>query len=290
MRVVDLAQARASASARGATEATVEGPFYRPGAPELALGSDIGAGVPGEPTLYTGRVTDCDGKPIAGALLDVWSSDGAGKYDVQLAEPAMKARGRFRSDAEGRYRFWSIRPVAYPVPDDGPVGAMMRATARSNFRPAHLHLQVSAPGHVTLTTHLFDAGSPLHRRGRGVRQARQPGRRVRRAPAGPGRRRPRDDRALPLRAFRRQARAGCGAERGRSAGQPLDALQLAGVDGVAQRRDRLVAREAAPPGEDDAARRHRLGERHVGDVRLRPRRAPRAAARPSRPCPRRPCT
>ena len=87
MMVVSLAQARASGKSTGATpatEATVEGPFYWPGAPDLPLGSDIGEGVPGEPTLYMGRVTDCDGKPLAGALLDVWSGDGDGKYDVQL--------------------------------------------------------------------------------------------------------------------------------------------------------------------------------------------------------------
>lgn len=161
MMVVALAQARASGSASNATEATVEGPFYRAGAPELDLGSDIGAGIPGEPTLYSGRVTGCDGEPIAAALLDVWSCDGDGSYDVQLAaEPTMKARGRFRSDADGRYRFWSVRPAHYPVPDDGPVGTMMRASGRSIWRPGHLHLQVSAPGHVTLTTHLFVAGSP----------------------------------------------------------------------------------------------------------------------------------
>jgi hydroxyquinol 1,2-dioxygenase len=161
MMVVALAQARAGGHLAGATEATVEGPFYRAGAPELDPGSDIGAGVPGVPTLYTGRVTDCAGEPIAGALLDVWSCDGDGRYDVQLAgEPTMKARGRFRSDADGAYRFWSVLPAHYPVPDDGPVGAMMRATGRSIHRPAHLHLQVSAPGHAMLTTHLFVAGSP----------------------------------------------------------------------------------------------------------------------------------
>jgi hydroxyquinol 1,2-dioxygenase len=163
MMIVSLAQARAS-GARGATEATeatVEGPFYWPGAPDLPLGTDIGEGVPGEPTLYRGRVTDCDGKPLAGALLDVWSGDGEGKYDVQLADPpTMKARGRFRTDADGRYWFWSIRPAYYPVPDDGPVGQMMRVTDRSIYRPGHLHMQVSAPGHVMLTTHIFVAGSP----------------------------------------------------------------------------------------------------------------------------------
>jgi hydroxyquinol 1,2-dioxygenase len=72
----------------------------------------------------------------------------------------MRARGRFRTDAEGRYWFWSIRPSCYPIPDDGPVGDMLRATDRSIFRPGHIHMQVSAPGHVMLTTHVFVAGSP----------------------------------------------------------------------------------------------------------------------------------
>jgi hydroxyquinol 1,2-dioxygenase len=161
MMIVSLAQARASGTVKGATEATVQGPFYWPGAPDLPLGSDIGEGVPGEPSLYMGRVTDIDGGPLAGALLDVWSGDGDGKYDVQLSnEPTMKARGRFRTDSEGRYWFWSIRPSYYPIPDDGPVGDMLRATNRSIQRPGHIHMQVSAPGHVMLTTHVFVAGSP----------------------------------------------------------------------------------------------------------------------------------
>jgi hydroxyquinol 1,2-dioxygenase len=167
MMVVSLAQARASGNAKGAlpaTEATVEGPFYWPGSPDLPLGSDIGEGVPGTPALYTGRVTDVNGQPLAGALLDVWSGDGEGKYDIQLSpEPTMRARGRFRTDAEGRYWFWSIMPSYYPVPDDGPVGAMLRATNRGINRPGHMHTMVSAPGHVPLTTHIFVADSPyLH--------------------------------------------------------------------------------------------------------------------------------
>jgi hydroxyquinol 1,2-dioxygenase len=164
MMVVALAQARASGQVQGAmaaTEATVEGPFFWPGAPDLPLGADLAEGVPGEPTLYMGRITDVDGKPLAGALLDVWSGDGDGKYDVQLsAEPTMKARGRLRTDAEGRYWFWSIRPNFYPVPDDGPVGDMLRATNRNINRPGHIHMMVSADGHVPLTTHIFVAGSP----------------------------------------------------------------------------------------------------------------------------------
>ena len=144
-----------------ATEATVEGPFFWAGAPELPLGADLAEGVPGEPSLYMGRVTDVNGKPLAGALLDVWSGDGDGKYDVQLsAEPTMKARGRLHTDSEGRYWFWSIRPNYYPVPDDGPVGDMLRATNRNINRPGHIHMMVSAEGHVPLTTHIFVAGSP----------------------------------------------------------------------------------------------------------------------------------
>lgn len=163
MMVVSLEQARASGKTKGATEATeatVEGPFYWKGAPDLPLGADIGAEIPGEPTLYMGRVTDVDGKPLPGALLDVWSGDGEGKYDMQHPNPVMKGRGRFRTDGEGRYWFWSIRPSYYPIPDDGPVGAMMRATGRSIYRPGHMHMQISAPGHVMLTTHIFVGGSP----------------------------------------------------------------------------------------------------------------------------------
>jgi len=164
MMVVSLAQARASGQTKGAieaTEATVEGPFFWPGAPDVALGGDIAEGVPGEPTLYSGRVTDLDGQPLAGALLDIWSGDGDGKYDVQLSsEPKMRARGRLRTDAQGRYWFWSIRPSYYPIPDDGPVGVMMRATDRGINRPGHIHMMVSAEGHVPVTTHIFVANSP----------------------------------------------------------------------------------------------------------------------------------
>jgi hydroxyquinol 1,2-dioxygenase len=164
MLVVQLAQARKSKTLEGATaatEATVEGPFYWQGAPDVPLGANIAEGVPGEPALYRGRVTDIDGRPLAGALLDVWSGDGEGQYDVQLANPpVMKARGRLRADEQGRYHFWSIKPTAYPIPDDATTGTMLRRMGRRNWRPGHLHVMVSADGHVPLTTHLFVAGSP----------------------------------------------------------------------------------------------------------------------------------
>jgi hydroxyquinol 1,2-dioxygenase len=194
MMVVSLAQARASGKPTGATpatEATVEGPFYWPGAPDLPLGSDIGEGVPGEPTLYMGRVTDCDGKPLAGALLDVWSGDGDGKYDVQLAaEPTMKARGRFRTDAEGRYWFWSIRPNYYPVPGRRP-GRRDDASHRPQHLPPgpHPHDGLGRRPRAGHDPHLRRRQS-LHRSGRGVRQARQPGGRLRRPSARQGGRRP----------------------------------------------------------------------------------------------------
>jgi hydroxyquinol 1,2-dioxygenase len=145
----------------GATESTVLGPFYVASAPELPLGSDVSGGLPGEPLYVEGTVRSPDGRPVANAIIDTWHSDADGFYDVQLpelAEPALRAR--FRSDAQGRFHFWSIVPRFYPIPDDGPVGDMLKATARHPFRPAHVHFMISAPGHETLVTHVFAADSP----------------------------------------------------------------------------------------------------------------------------------
>jgi hydroxyquinol 1,2-dioxygenase len=101
-----------------------------------------------------------DGKPLANALLDIWSGDGDGNYDMQIPEATgMRARGRIRTDAEGRYWFRSIRPTFYPVPTDGPVGVMLRKMGRHPNRPGHIHMIVSAQGHRPVTTHLFVAGS-----------------------------------------------------------------------------------------------------------------------------------
>jgi hydroxyquinol 1,2-dioxygenase len=155
------ARALTSAGAPLPTEATVQGPFYWEGSPELELGADIGQGIPGEPAYYAGRVTDTRGSPVANCCLDVWSGDGEGVYDMQLGEEAgMRLRARFRTDSEGGYRFWSIRPSFYPVPDDGPVGDMLRRMGRHPNRPGHIHMKVYAPGHQPVTTHLFVADSP----------------------------------------------------------------------------------------------------------------------------------
>lgn len=156
MLVVMLAQARARG--KDATEATVQGPFFWEGAPEMALGADIANGVVGEPAYYSGRVLDAKGKPLAGAVIDVWSVDAGGLYDMQTGE-TMRARAKLRSDRDGRYSFWSVRPADYPVPTDGPVGKMLRAMGRHAMRPAHMHFMVRAPGHRALVTHVFDSRS-----------------------------------------------------------------------------------------------------------------------------------
>ena len=143
----------------GSVESTVQGPFYWEGAPELPCGSNLAEGVKGEPAFYSGRVLSTDGTPLANALLDIWSGDGEGNYDVQIrGETGMKARGRIRTDVDGRYWFRSIRPTFYPVPTDGPVGQMLRRMGRHPNRPGHIHMIVSAPGHLPVTTHLFVAG------------------------------------------------------------------------------------------------------------------------------------
>jgi hydroxyquinol 1,2-dioxygenase len=143
----------------GATESTVLGPFYVSGGKELPLGSNIAEGVPGEPAYFSGRVLSTRGKPIAGAMLDLWSTDGEGAYDVQLGDGnTLRARGKIRTDTEGRYAFWTIKPVGYPIPTDGPVGKMLLNMGRHPYRPAHTHMIVSAPGHEPVTTHLFVEG------------------------------------------------------------------------------------------------------------------------------------
>ncbi len=145
---------------QGCVESTVLGPFYWENAPDLPLGSNLAEGVKGEPAFYSGRVLSADGRPLQNALLDIWSGDGEGNYDMQIpGETAMKARGRIRTDAEGGYRFRSIRPAFYPVPTDGPVGRMLRKMGRHPYRPGHIHMIVSAPGYSPVTTHLFVAGS-----------------------------------------------------------------------------------------------------------------------------------
>jgi hydroxyquinol 1,2-dioxygenase len=144
-----------------ATPSTVFGPFFVEDSPHFENGEDIANGAPGEPCLVQGRVVSATGDPIAGAHLEVWQADDDGFYDVQQRElEESRGRGNLTSADDGRFWFWSVKPVGYPIPGDGPVGDLLRAANRSPMRPAHVHFMVSAPGYDTVTTHVFADGDP----------------------------------------------------------------------------------------------------------------------------------
>jgi hydroxyquinol 1,2-dioxygenase len=149
----------------GATENTVLGPFYLADAPRYPNGASICLDCKGEPLVVRGRVTDTEGKPIAGATLDVWATNDDGFYDVQQKgiQPDFNLRGVFTSDDEGYYWFRSVKPRYYPIPDDGPVGKLLAALGRHPNRAAHLHFIVKAPGFDTAVTHIFTPDCPYLR-------------------------------------------------------------------------------------------------------------------------------
>ncbi|MFF5985234.1 intradiol ring-cleavage dioxygenase [Streptomyces olindensis] len=146
--------------APGATESTVLGPFHMTESPVRELGADIDLVGGGEPCVVSGRVRSEDGMPLPGALVDVWQADDKGFYDVQQpgVQPSGNGRGLFTADAEGRFWFRTCVPAAYPIPTDGPVGGLLRATGRHPYRPAHIHFIATAEGHAPVTTHIFVAG------------------------------------------------------------------------------------------------------------------------------------
>lgn len=144
------------------TPSAILGPFYRSNAPILPASSSIVA--PSNRLAYlsstthlSGRVLTASGGPIRSAILDIWHTAPNGMYEQQDAlQPDMDLRGRFTTDGDGAYSLYCLRPVAYPIPDDGPPGLLLRSLDRHPFRPAHIHVIVSAPGFRTLTTQLFD--------------------------------------------------------------------------------------------------------------------------------------
>ncbi|MGW7203492.1 intradiol ring-cleavage dioxygenase [Streptomyces sp. NPDC054837] len=148
--------------APGATESTVLGPFHMTESPARDLGADIDLMGGGEPCVVSGRVLSTDGTPLPGALVDVWQANDQGYYDVQQPgiQPPGNGRGLFTTDAEGGFRFRTCVPSSYPIPTDGPVGDLLRATGRHPYRPAHIHFIASADGHDPVTTHIFVAGDP----------------------------------------------------------------------------------------------------------------------------------
>ncbi|EJL58113.1 protocatechuate 3,4-dioxygenase beta subunit [Rhizobium sp. CF122] len=146
----------------GASESTVLGPFHVADAPELPMGANICLDQKGEDMFIEGRILDTDGEPIADALIDIWQANDEGFYDVQQKgiQPDFNLRGVFRTGPDGRYWFRAVKPRYYPIPDDGPVGQLLKALGRHPYRPAHLHYIIKADGFETLTTHIFDPDDP----------------------------------------------------------------------------------------------------------------------------------
>jgi catechol 1,2-dioxygenase len=150
------------AGASGSTENTVLGPFYVPGSPERAFGDTMLVDEDaGDRVVIRGRVTDIDGSPLAGAKIDAWQNATNGFYACQQpgAQTETNLRGIYRSDADGYYELRTVRPVPYPIPDDGPAGKLLKENGRNWWRPGHTHLWASAPGYKDLITHVFDETS-----------------------------------------------------------------------------------------------------------------------------------
>jgi catechol 1,2-dioxygenase len=147
---------------RSGAVGTIEGPYYKPGAPESTSEATLPMrdGEAGTPLLFQGTVTDLDGAPLDGALVELWHADDDGYYS-QFAPgiPEWNLRGQIRTAADGHFLFRTIQPAPYQIPTDGATGAFVDAAGWHPWRPAHLHLKVSAPGRQLVTTQLyFDGG------------------------------------------------------------------------------------------------------------------------------------
>jgi hydroxyquinol 1,2-dioxygenase len=147
------------------SSANLLGPFWRAGSPRTENGGSLlRSPTPGPPLFFKGWVRKKDGKPIAGAEVDVWHASPVGLYENQDPEQAeMNLRGKFITDANGEFSFRSIKPAGYPIPINGPVGALLNAQKRHNFRPAHVHFLVHKPGFKTITSQIYSPDDPhLH--------------------------------------------------------------------------------------------------------------------------------
>ncbi len=143
-----------------ATPATVLGPFHIEGSPELEYGADMSQGLPGTPLFISGVVKDLDGKPVPGAVLDLWQADNEGLYESQHADvDEARLRAKYTSREDGSYCVRTVAPLGYTIPMDGPVGELISQTEISHFRPAHVHFLLNVPGFEPLITHLFEEGA-----------------------------------------------------------------------------------------------------------------------------------
>ena len=122
------------------TENNWEGPFYKPGAPVRSR--LLEPGMAGTPLTVTGRVLDINGRPLKGALLDIWQADHTGAYD----NTGFRLRGRLYTGDDGRYTLLTIKPLHYGSPND--------------MRPAHIHVKASVENSPILTTQLYFKGDP----------------------------------------------------------------------------------------------------------------------------------
>jgi hydroxyquinol 1,2-dioxygenase len=141
-----------------ATPSTVEGPFHVANAPAMSDGGNMAQGAPGVPCFVMGKVRGMSGEPIAGAVLDLWQTDGDGLYEDQRDTQGPWMRGLYRTQSDGSFVIRTVAPIAYTIPMDGTVGELMNRTNISHMRPAHIHFAVSAPGYEELITHLFRRG------------------------------------------------------------------------------------------------------------------------------------
>jgi catechol 1,2-dioxygenase len=150
----------ANASREG-SKGTIEGPYYIPGAPELPAEAALPMrdDEPGTPLVFQGQVRAVDGTPLAGASLEIWHADDHGYYS-QFAPgiPEWNLRGSVTADGEGRFAISTMQPAPYQIPTDGACGALIRSAGWHAWRPAHLHLKVTAPGHQLITTQLYFKG------------------------------------------------------------------------------------------------------------------------------------
>ncbi|PLP96995.1 dioxygenase family protein [Cupriavidus pauculus] len=147
----------------GRTPGALLGPFYRANAPRYQCGDCVVQDdPPGVPLFVSGTVRATDGSVLPGAMVEVWQASPVGLYDNQdPRQPDHNLRGMFHTDADGHYHFRTVRPAGYPVPTDGPVGALLAAQQRHPYRPAHIHFIVAAPGHRTLVTQVFADDSDI---------------------------------------------------------------------------------------------------------------------------------
>jgi protocatechuate 3,4-dioxygenase beta subunit len=139
------------------TQASMLGPFWREDQPICPSGATlVRSATPGPALAVNATVEDGEGRPVEGAEVDVWHSSPEGLYENQdPAQADMNLRGRFRTDTKGRFNFRSVKPAGYPIPIDGPVGELVKATGRHNYRPAHLHFMIYRPGFKTLISQIY---------------------------------------------------------------------------------------------------------------------------------------